>query len=77
MEINDDSGSDTFYIDGDKSGGIWYWSDGSPISTFFWAPGQPNFSGAKVIRLVLEKDRQWDDGAGTAKKQFICQTSFI
>ena len=76
MELKKYSGYTTFYLDAEKNGTSWVWSDGSAINMFFWAPGQPNNSAAKAIRVILTKERKWDDGSGTFKRGFICQRSF-
>ena len=68
-----------FYVDGEAVGGnttVWKFSDGSPLVTFYWAPGQPNTAQPMTIRVSLDKDRKWDDGSGSNKRAYICQRSF-
>ena len=73
------AGHNVFYVDGEQLSvgghgtGWWVFSDGSPVPTLYWAPGQPNLSDPKVIRVNLHKHRKWDDGSGTNKRAYICQ----
>ena len=67
MDLKKYFGYTTFYLDAEKNGTSWVWSDGSgPFNRgFFWAPGQPNNSAAKAIRVISDEGEEvgrriWD-----------------
>ncbi|KAM9741156.1 uncharacterized protein ACNS7B_012358 [Menidia menidia] len=56
--------------------GVWTWVDGSPVTTEFWEPGQPNsFSGDQDCVEFLQNPQEgaWNDDGCFVKQAWICE----
>ncbi|CAG0891284.1 unnamed protein product [Cyprideis torosa] len=76
----------TFDSDGPWIGGIevsdsglFEWaSDGSPIDTTYWAPGQPDSVTARDgIQLTCSSEYRWADEANNSLRPFICEAPHV
>ncbi|XP_011441513.3 C-type lectin domain family 4 member E-like isoform X1 [Magallana gigas] len=65
-----------YRVDGKKTRGKWTFLDGTPITVFFWYPGEPadNFiDGASSIALRVGHQGKWDDINATWTHGSICE----
>ncbi|XP_072252426.1 uncharacterized protein [Leuresthes tenuis] len=56
--------------------GTWMWVDGSPVTTTYWEPGQPNsFSGDQDCGEFLQSSHEgkWNDDGCFSKQSWICE----
>ncbi|XP_061188286.1 uncharacterized protein LOC133196409 [Saccostrea echinata] len=62
-----------YRIDGEKQpNGVWTFSDGREILTFYWYPSEPK-ENHKSIGLRVTYKGQWDDISDTWPHGFICE----
>ncbi|XP_061187990.1 collectin-12-like [Saccostrea echinata] len=62
-----------YRVDGDKTSGVWKFSDGKLISEFYWYPGEPANPGATSIGLRVAYMGKWDDIAENVQHGSICE----
>ncbi|NOT36141.1 MAG: HYR domain-containing protein [Saprospiraceae bacterium] len=53
--------------------GNFEWVDGSQVTYFNWATGQPNNGGGNEDYVELHPDGSWNDNRGNVSREFICQ----
>ncbi|KAL6466919.1 hypothetical protein MHYP_G00247230 [Metynnis hypsauchen] len=58
--------------------GVWKWVDGSPLTTGFWGPGEPNNEqNIEDCGEIWEYKKGWNDMPCTSKEQWICEKSIL
>ncbi|XP_062589939.1 uncharacterized protein LOC134251554 isoform X2 [Saccostrea cucullata] len=62
-----------YRIDGDKTSGVWKFSDGRLISELYWYPGEPASSSATSIGLRDGHMGKWDDIGEQKQHGTICE----
>ncbi|XP_042349929.1 C-type lectin domain family 4 member M-like isoform X2 [Plectropomus leopardus] len=57
--------------------GTWTWVDGTPVTTTYWQPGQPNsFNGNQDCGEIVQKSAgvgQWNDDGCFSNQKWICE----
>ncbi|KAM8733638.1 uncharacterized protein AB9X84_025314 isoform 2-T3 [Acanthopagrus schlegelii] len=57
--------------------GTWMWVDGTPVTTTYWQPGQPNsFNGNQDCGEILHRAAgvgEWNDDGCFAEQNWICE----
>ncbi|XP_030252874.1 C-type lectin domain family 4 member M-like isoform X2 [Sparus aurata] len=57
--------------------GTWMWVDGTPVTTTYWQPGQPNsFNGNQDCGEILHRSAgvgEWNDDGCFAEQYWICE----
>ncbi|XP_045885962.1 CD209 antigen-like protein C [Micropterus dolomieu] len=56
--------------------GTWMWVDGTPVTTAYWQPGQPNsFNGNQDCGELVPKTKvgEWNDDGCFAEQHWICE----
>ncbi|XP_038554926.1 CD209 antigen-like protein A [Micropterus salmoides] len=56
--------------------GTWMWVDGTPVTTAYWQPGQPNsFNGNQDCGELVPKMKvgEWNDDGCFAEQHWICE----
>ncbi|XP_061582108.1 CD209 antigen-like protein E [Cololabis saira] len=56
--------------------GVWMWLDGTPATTTYWEPGQPNsYSGDQDCGEFIQysSEGHWNDDGCFADQNFICE----
>uniref|UniRef100_A0A3B3QXU9 C-type lectin domain-containing protein n=1 Tax=Paramormyrops kingsleyae TaxID=1676925 RepID=A0A3B3QXU9_9TELE len=60
-----------------KHEGTWKWVDGTPLTTSYWAPGEPNDARKEedCAEIHSEHDtlKNWNDGPCSAERNWICE----
>ncbi|XP_036967732.1 type-2 ice-structuring protein-like isoform X2 [Acanthopagrus latus] len=53
--------------------GTWFWSDGTPFTINYWAPGQPdNRANAHCLLMNFGDEKKFDDQPCDYSKSFVC-----
>ena len=61
-----------YRVDGLLSGGVWTFSDGTPITDVYWYPGEPAGGGVS-IGLRVGHNGKWDDISPVINHGTICE----
>ena len=61
-----------YRIDGLLSGGVWKFSDDTPITDLYWYPGEPAGTGIS-IGLTVGQSGKWDEISHIIKHGTICE----
>uniref|UniRef100_A0AAY5K244 C-type lectin domain-containing protein n=1 Tax=Esox lucius TaxID=8010 RepID=A0AAY5K244_ESOLU len=62
--------------------GTWRWVDGTPLTTAYWGPPQPDNGGgthgeedsAEIVNWYNDPVQKWNDVSCTTKLNWICET---
>ena len=65
-----------YRIDGILSGGVWKFSDDTPIKDVYWYPGQPAGDGISIGLKVGQRGK-WDDSSHGIKHGTICEKELL
>ena len=65
---------DDWAIDGAWDGRKWIYSNGQPVSFFYWMRGQPTLQYPQVnIFMRVSGGEKWGDGGRDGRRAFICE----
>uniref|UniRef100_A0A8D3DPN4 C-type lectin domain-containing protein n=1 Tax=Scophthalmus maximus TaxID=52904 RepID=A0A8D3DPN4_SCOMX len=58
--------------------GTWMWLDGTPVTTTYWQPGQPNSHEGnqdcgELVKVSLKAEGEWNDDGCFGKQVWICE----
>ncbi|KAM7009667.1 LOW QUALITY PROTEIN: uncharacterized protein LKV04_001603 [Tautogolabrus adspersus] len=59
--------------------GTWKWVDGTPLTTSFWAPSEPNNSGNRnedCGEMKHDMENNWNDEHCDTQRLWICEKTF-
>ncbi|XP_022327540.2 uncharacterized protein LOC111126903 isoform X2 [Crassostrea virginica] len=72
LDLKETASIHKYRVDGLLSGGVWTFSDGTPITDVYWYPGEPAGGGVS-IGLRVGHNGKWDDISHVINHGTICE----